>query len=343
MRETITVRNDAPISSRPRPRRAAAGSRATPSRTSRSRDGTSLGMLKLLPGVVDTNPREAPSWNLLTGLTINGRSSGFNLTYDGITNKETATAATSRPPRLDSIAEMPRAVVELPGRVRPQLRRVDHASSPAAGRSDFRGSAAFYKRDAALNGNEYLPERAVRAGRSAGRLRAGVLRVRQRRVDARAVPSWCLGSDFNRSATGCSSSGRRKCWRGPIPGRSTCGACRRRSNVPGTSRRPSTALGRLIFIRDPQLLGGLQRRDRRARAVSPDNVIPAESHRPDGQALLNLFPLPNAIDPIGREPVQLHLSDGDGLAAQRPGPARRLERRAAHDRLRARAVRLREP
>src|SRR5262249_46309709 len=44
------------------------------------------GYLKLLPGVIDTGNREAPGWQNMLGLSINGRTS-FNFSYDGVTNK----------------------------------------------------------------------------------------------------------------------------------------------------------------------------------------------------------------------------------------------------------------
>ena len=47
------------------------------------------GLLRLLPGVVDTANREAPGWGTMAGLTINGRNGGFNFAYDGVTNKDT--------------------------------------------------------------------------------------------------------------------------------------------------------------------------------------------------------------------------------------------------------------
>ena len=82
-------------------------------------------MLKLMPGVVDTNAREAPSWNLLSGLTINGRNTS--------TSTSPTTASTTRTPRRQSRRALGRLdcgdaapVVELPGRVRPQLGCVDH-------------------------------------------------------------------------------------------------------------------------------------------------------------------------------------------------------------------------
>lgn len=44
-----------------------------------------LAYLRLLPGVVDTRNREAPGWNNLTGVNINGNRSGtINLTLDGV-------------------------------------------------------------------------------------------------------------------------------------------------------------------------------------------------------------------------------------------------------------------
>jgi hypothetical protein len=114
-----------------------------------------IGMLKLLPGVVDTNAREAPNWQLLFGLTINGRNTlNFNLAYDGINNKDTA-GGNIATPSVDSIGEI---------RVQSSNFQAEYGRSSGAsitlitrsGSNDFRGSAGFYKRDSALNGNEYL-------------------------------------------------------------------------------------------------------------------------------------------------------------------------------------------
>ncbi len=84
-----------------------------------------MGMLQLLPGVVDTQNREAPGWNNLGGLSINGgRNNTINLTYDGVTNLDTGSNTGPVPragPRFDRRDQG--ADLELPGRVRPQLRR----------------------------------------------------------------------------------------------------------------------------------------------------------------------------------------------------------------------------
>ena len=64
------------------------------------------GYLKLLPGVIDTRNREAPGWENMNNLSINGRTS-FNFSYDGVTNKDTGqNGANYAAPALDSIAEI---------------------------------------------------------------------------------------------------------------------------------------------------------------------------------------------------------------------------------------------
>src|SRR5829696_8650285 len=64
-----------------------------------------MAMLVLVPGVIDTNPREAPSWTVPSGLSMNGRT-GLNFSYDGVSNKSTDGPAVLAAPGLDSIAEV---------------------------------------------------------------------------------------------------------------------------------------------------------------------------------------------------------------------------------------------
>ena len=79
----------------------------------------------------------------------------------------------------------------------------------------------------------------------------------------------------------------------PARARSATGRCRPSARCAGTSRRRSTAQGRLIFIRDP-LREGLQR----ARAAT--RASPATSFRPiastERPALLNMLPRANNFD-----------------------------------------------
>src|SRR6185503_330358 len=101
------------------------------------------GMLKLLPGVIDTRNREAPGWENMNNLSINGRTS-FNFSYDGVTNKDTGqNGANYAAPALDSIAEI---------KVQTSNFQAEYGRSSGAtisvvtrsGSRDFHGTAAYY-------------------------------------------------------------------------------------------------------------------------------------------------------------------------------------------------------
>ena len=103
-------------------------------------------MLKLLPGVIDTRVRDAPGWESMNNITINGQGN-FNYTYDGVTSKDTGqNRANYSAPGLDSIAEV---------RIQSSNFNAEYGRSSGAtisvitrsGTQNFRGSAAFYKRD----------------------------------------------------------------------------------------------------------------------------------------------------------------------------------------------------
>ncbi len=84
-------------------------------------------------------------------------------------------------------------------------------------------------------------------------------------------------------------------------------------------------------------------RDPRSRAPAsrfPGNIIPANRIDANGQALLNLLPLPNFADRALNQ-YELHVPELVRPAAQRPGAARRLERRAEDELLLAPELRLR--
>jgi hypothetical protein len=67
-----------------------------------------LGLLQGMPGVVDTNVRNAPGWNAFLGTQINGLSDQFmGLSYDGVSSKDTGFGAANYvTPSLDSISEV---------------------------------------------------------------------------------------------------------------------------------------------------------------------------------------------------------------------------------------------
>ena len=135
------------------------------------------------PGVIDTRNREAPGWENMNNLSINGRTS-FNFSYDGVTNKDTGQNGAQlcrAGARFDR--RNPRADVEFPGRVRPQLRRDDHGrhAQRLEGLSRQRGVLQARRR---VERQRVPAPHPVRPG-SDGAVRAAALHVRQHRVDAR--------------------------------------------------------------------------------------------------------------------------------------------------------------
>ena len=187
-----------------------------------------MGVLKTLPGVVDTNGRDAPGWGTVSaGITINGRNS-FNFSYDGVTNKDTGSnSGNYSAPGLDSIGEI---------RVQTSNFQAEYGRSSGAtitvvtksGTRDFHGTAAFYRRNESLNANEWARNRS----------RSTATTTRPTRSAAR-----CCSRELRTTAaaTSCSSSGRRTCCRAPIRARSTRATCPPRSSARGTSPRRSTA------------------------------------------------------------------------------------------------------
>ena len=116
-----------------------------------------MGMLKLLPGVVDTANREAPGWNNIGGLAINGgRNNTINLTYDGVTNLDTGSnTGPFLAPGLDSIAE----IKVLTSNYQAEYGRSSGGTINVitkSGSRDLHGGGFYSKRSKRFNANEWL-------------------------------------------------------------------------------------------------------------------------------------------------------------------------------------------
>ena len=253
------------------------------------------GMLKLLPGVIDTRNREAPGWENMNNLSINGRTS-FNFSYDGVTNKDTGqNGANYAAPGLDSIAEI---------RVQTSNFQAEYGRSSGAtitvvtrsGTRDFHGSAAFYKRDDRWNGNDYQRRILCNQGQ------AEQCKAPFYTFDNTA---WTIGGPVLIPKTGFNRD-RNKLfffWSQDILKRTDPGNQNQRRMPTALERQGNFSQsfdnqGRLIFIRDP-LLAGNCAATTGGPACFANNIIPANRIDPRAQALLNLFPLPNATDPTG--------------------------------------------
>lgn len=115
-----------------------------------------LGLLQGMPGVVDTNVRNAPGWNAFLGTQINGLSDQFmGLSYDGVSSKDTGFGAANYvTPSLDSIAEV---------KIQTSNYQAEYGRAGGAniivvtksGSSKFSGSAAYFKRHEALTSNPW--------------------------------------------------------------------------------------------------------------------------------------------------------------------------------------------
>ena len=115
-----------------------------------------LGLLQGMPGVVDTNVRNAPGWNSFLGTQINGLSDQFmGMSYDGVSSKDTGFGAANYvTPSLDSIAEV---------KIQTSNYQAEYGRAGGAniivvtksGSSKFRGSAAYFKRHEALTSNPW--------------------------------------------------------------------------------------------------------------------------------------------------------------------------------------------
>lgn len=253
------------------------------------------GYLKLLPGVIDTRNREAPGWENMNNLSINGRTS-FNFSYDGVTNKDTGqNAGNFAAPGLDSIAEI---------KVQTSNFQAEYGRSSGAtinlitrsGSRNFHGSAAYYKRDQAFNGNEYLRREQCSAGQTA---QCGAAFYR---FDNTA---WTLGGPVIVPGVGF-NRGRNKLFfffsqdylartdPGTLTQRRMPTALERQGNFSQTVDNQN----RLVNIRDPLRTGNCSVTTG-GPACFPGNTIPADRIDRVGQQLLNLFPLPNATDPTG--------------------------------------------
>jgi hypothetical protein len=253
------------------------------------------GYLKLLPGVIDTRNREAPGWENMNNLSINGRTS-FNFSYDGVTNKDTGqNGANYAAPGLDSIAEI---------KVQTSNFQAEYGRSSGAtisvitrsGSREFRGTAAYYKRDQAFNGNEFLRRQQCNSGQT-GQCDAAPYTF-DNGAWTLGGPVLIPGTEFNRGRNRLffffSQDRLARTDPGALNQRRMPTALERRGDFSQTV----DSQGRLVFIRDPLLPGNCSATTG-GPACFPGNVIPANRIDPVGQSLLNLFPQPNATDPTG--------------------------------------------
>jgi hypothetical protein len=256
-----------------------------------------LGTLMTLPGIIDTANRDAPGST--SGLQINGQTS-IAFAYDGITSKDTGSnGGNFARPALDSIAEI---------KVQASNFQAEYGRSSGAtivvvtksGSQQFRGSAAYFRRDDAYNSNTWERKRDCAAGQTRS----------------------CEPPPYNYNNTtytfggpvilpGTWNQDRDKLfffWSHDMLPRRDPGNLSQLTMPTEAERRGDfsqtfDSQGRMVSIKDPSIAGGTcDVRTGAGNACFPGNMIPANRISPYAATLLNanLLPLPNTVDPTGR-------------------------------------------
>ena len=245
-----------------------------------------VGLLKLLPGVVDTVTRDAPGAGMAT---INGGLNGQVLiTLDGIVSQDSgATSGTQYQPSVDAIGEMKVLLnnyqAEYGARAGGMVNVVIKN-----GTRDFHGSGFYYKRNEALNANNFF--------NNAGGLNVGPDGKAKRpvyRYDNFGYtvggPLILPGGSFNRA--------RNKLfffWSQDVLKRKAFTALQR-VTYPTALERDGD-FSRSVFGNNGQ---PVVLRDPTTQAPIPGAIVPRTRINQAGQTLLKLFPLPNAVDSSG--------------------------------------------
>jgi hypothetical protein len=251
-----------------------------------------LGLLQGMPGVVDTNVRNAPGWNAFLGTQINGLSDQLmGLSYDGVSSKDTGFGAANYvTPSLDSISEV---------RVQTSNYQAEYGRAGGAnivvvtksGSSQFHGSAAYFKRHEALTSNPWDRRRTCDATGGTSPLCAKPRYRYDNSAFTLGGPVLMPGTDYNEK--------RDKLFffysldllprTDPFLVSSTMPSALERN---GDFSQTRNNAGQLRFIRNPS--SGLACNvNTGGPGCFPGNVIPQSLIHPLGRQMLNLFPLPD--------------------------------------------------
>ena len=238
-----------------------------------------LDFMRALPGFVDTGVRESPgATGTISSLSVNGYRQGtMNFTLDGVSDLDIGSmAGILIDPNVDSIAE----VKVLAGGLQAEYGRSSGATIniiTKSGGHDFHGSASEYIKNEALNANDFF--------NNAGGLKRPLYRYNYSTFTL-GGPVLMPFTKFNRN--------RDKLfffWSNDYSPVKSPTALFQRTYPTALERKGDFSqsfdtTGKVIVITDPL-----------AHAPFPGNIVPANRFDKNGQGLLNVFPLPNAVDP----------------------------------------------
>src|SRR6266498_708998 len=255
-----------------------------------------MGLVRLLPGVVDTANREAPGWNNLVGVNINGSRTGtLNLTLDGVSSLDTGSQqGPYLAPGIDAIGE----VKVLLTNYQAEYGRSSGGTINVViknGTRDFHGSGFYFKRHEQFNANEFfnnlrnIPKQPYRFNYWGGTIGGPVI-----------IP----GTNFNRNRDKLFFFWSQEYLPRTYPTRQGTitypTALERAGDFSKSFSGVNAQTGAPIpfFIKDPLKTGACNASVQTAcfRDGGVLNKIPADRFDQNGQKLLSIFPLPN-FDP----------------------------------------------
>jgi hypothetical protein len=235
-----------------------------------------MGTLRLLPGILDTASatREAPGNRALIGLYVNGNRQGtLNMALDGISLL--SLGGGTGPfiePAIDAVAEVNVLQTNYPAEYGRSVGGTINTVTKSGSR-DFHGGAYYYFRNTDLNANDFFANS------------QGLPRSTYQYNN----PGYYVGgpvifpkSDFNRNRDKLFFFWSEEFLIRTVPSSVSYQTFPTALERQGNFSQSLDQNGQLITIRDPI-----------SNSPFPGNIVPASRISPQGQALLNLFPLPN--------------------------------------------------
>lgn len=247
-------------------------------------------IIKDLPGVIDTNNYDTRGWGSGTSQINGGQQGQVLVTFDGIAAQDSGAPGqnTYQAPSIDAIGEV-------------KLLTGNYAAEYGArnggqinitiknGTGQFHGSAYYYYRHEEFNANEYfnnqlgIAKPKYRYENPGGTIGGPVIipKVRFNKDHNHLFFFYSWDQMWNTQATGINKY--------------TMPTALERQ---GDFSQSFNTNGSPILIRDP--LSGASCTSAGAAGCFPGNKIPLTRLSPIGSAMLNLFPMPNTVDPTGQ-------------------------------------------